>query len=310
MTVSVRETGLRDGLQMVATILPTETKIAWCRAQAASGFAEMEVTSFVPPSILPQYADASDVLAAANAVGGLLASVLVPNLKGAMRAMDRGARKINFVLSASESHNRSNVRKSTEDSLADLREILAERETRGQTHSTAIGCGLATSFGCSFEGAVPVSRVASLAAQIAEAGVDEVNLADTVGYATPLQVREIIAAVRGETGDTPLAAHFHDTRGLGLANVVAAAEAGIRRFDASLGGLGGCPFAPGATGNIATEDAVYLLESLGLPTGIDLGALLAVRTQLDGWMQGERLEGRLSKAGPAKSFQRALGETR
>ena len=211
-------------------------------------------------------------------------------------AMDAGARKITFVLSVSDAHNRANVRKSTDDSLAMLRDVLAERDNR---QNIKIATALATSFGCSIEGAVPEARVIQIAETLASQGVDEINLADTVGYGDPVQVGRIFKDVRKAVGELPLAAHFHDTRGLGLANVMAALDAGVRRFDSALGGLGGCPFAPGASGNIATEDTVHLFDRLGIDSGVDLGALLKVRHQLAEWLPGEKLEGRLLGAGPA-----------
>jgi len=295
--VSIREVGLRDGLQLISSRLDTEIKLDWIKAQADAGFAEIEVTSFVPPSILPQFADAKPVLEGAQDIDGLLPTVLVPNLKGAVLAMDAGARKINFVLSVSESHNMSNVRRSTDDSLAMLREVIAESKRR-DTHS--IGVALATSFGCSIEGDVSEARVANIAEQVALAGVEEINLADTVGYGDPVQIARIFRNLSKIVGTVPLAAHFHDTRGLGLANVMAAFEAGVRRFDAALGGLGGCPFAPGASGNIATEDTVHLFDRLGVATGINLDRLLDVRGRLVDWLSEERLEGRLFGAGPAR----------
>lgn len=302
---SVREVGLRDGLQLVDRMLPAETKLDWCRQQAAAGFREIEVTSFVPPSILPQFADAAEVLAGAQAIAGLTAAVLVPNLKGGERALDRGARKITFVLSASEAHNLSNVRKPTDASIAEFAGLVAARADRGLDDEITLSVALSTSFGCSIQGEVAESRVYDIAAQLADAGTDELNVADTVGYANPVQVARVFKAIRRDLPDLPLAAHFHDTRGMGLANVMAALDAGVRRFDASLGGLGGCPFAPGATGNIATEDCVYMLESVGLDTGIDLDALLEVRAHLTDWLPGERLEGRLARARPAKTFHSA-----
>ena len=301
--VSVREVGLRDGLQMVRQILSTDTKLAWCRAQADCGFSEIEVTSFVPPASLPQFADAAEVLAGANAMDGFLAAVLVPNLKGGIRAFERGAKKITFVLSASEAHNMANVRRPTEASVAEFKELVKERTERGQQDTVLLSAVIATAFGCSIQGEVSEGRVRDLVEQLAEAGADEVNIADTVGYANPRQVRKIFTALTKQIDPLPLAAHFHDTRGMGLANVVAAAEAGIRRFDAALGGLGGCPFAPGATGNIATEDCVYLLENLGLATHINFDRLLAVRSKLTEWLPDERIEGRLLSAKPAKTFK-------
>ena len=294
--VILREVGLRDGLQLNKSRLDTAIKLSWIRAQAEVGFTEIEVTSFVPISVLPQFADAAEVLVDAQKIGNLLPSVLVPNLRGAVMAMDAGARKITFVLSVSDAHNRANVRKSTDDSLAMLRDVLAERDNR---QNIKIATALATSFGCSIEGAVPEARVIQIAEILASQGVDEINLADTVGYGDPAQVGRIFTDVQRAVGDLPLAAHFHDTRGLGLANVMAALDAGVRRFDSALGGLGGCPFAPGASGNIATEDTVHLFDRLGIDSGVDLGALLKVRHQLAEWLPREKLEGRLLGAGPA-----------
>jgi len=302
---TVREVGLRDGLQLVEQVLPTKTKLEWCRLQAATGFSEIEVTSFVPPSVIPQFADAADVLAGAMKIAGLRASVLVPNLKGGLRALDHGAEKVSLVLSASEAHNMSNVRRPTDASIAEFKDLVAERDDRGLKGTVEISCALATSFGCSIQGEVLEARVFEIAEQLVEAGADELNIADTVGYANPAQVRRMLTEIGRIAGDIPVAAHFHDTRAMGLANVVAAAEAGVRRFDASLGGLGGCPFAPGASGNIATEDCVYLLESIGLATGIDIDGLLDLRERLDDWLPDERVEGRLMKARPAKTFRAA-----
>ena len=294
--VILREVGLRDGLQLIKSRLDTAIKLSWIRAQAKVGFTEIEVTSFVPISVLPQFADAAAVLVDAQKIGNLLPSVLVPNLRGAVMAMDAGAKKITFVLSVSDAHNRANVRKSTNDSLAMLRDVLAERDNR---QNIKIATALATSFGCSIEGAVSEERVIQIAEILASQGVDEINLADTVGYGDPVQVGRIFKDVRKAVGELPLAAHFHDTRGLGLANVMAALDAGVRRFDSALGGLGGCPFAPGASGNIATEDTVHLFDRLGIDSGVDLGALLKVRHQLAEWLPEEKLEGRLLGAGPA-----------
>ena len=219
-----------------------------------------------------------------------------------MRALDHGARKITFVLSVSEAHNLSNVRKATDASIGEFEALVGERDNRGLKGQIELSVAMATSFGCSIQGEVPEARVYEIAARLVELGADELNIADTVGYANPAQVRRVFETLSSNHDTTPLAAHFHDTRAMGLANVVAAVEAGVRRFDACLGGLGGCPFAPGATGNIATEDCVYLLENLGLSTGVDIGALLEVRERLETWLPGERLEGRLLKARPAKTF--------
>ena len=302
--VTIREVGLRDGLQMASIQVSTQVKLEWCKLQHEAGFQEIEVTSFVPPKLLPQFSDASDVLAGALKHENLLASVLVPNLKGAIRAMDTGAKKITFVLSASEAHNQSNVRMSTDESFVMFADVLRERDERGLSDKIEIAGVIATSFGCSIQGRVEPDRVCQIAEQMGKLGVDEISIADTVGYGDPSAVSRLFSSVSQVVGDVPLAAHFHDTRGLGLANVYAATQQGVRRFDASLGGLGGCPFAPGATGNIATEDCAYLLESVGLSTGIDFDKMIAIRGKLPEWLPGEALWGKLAKAGPAKIFRK------
>jgi hydroxymethylglutaryl-CoA lyase len=301
----VREVGPRDGIQMVKTILSAEQKLAWCRAQAAAGMRHIEVTSFVPPHVVAQFADAAEVARGALAIPGLKPAVLVPNLKGAQRAFDIGVPKVNYVLSASEAHNLANVRRTTDESIADFRRIVAERDARGLKGRVQVSAGLATSFGCTIQGTVPESRVVEIAGFMAEAGAEEISVADTVGYGNPGQVRRLFDAVARVAGAIPLAAHFHDTRGLGIANVTAAVEVGVRRFDASLAGLGGCPFAPGATGNINTEDCVFLLESLGFETGIDIEKLIAVRADVESWLPGERFFGMVARAGLPKTFHHA-----
>ncbi len=298
--VTVREVGPRDGLQLVSKVMPTTTKLDWITRQAAVGFAEIEVTSFVPPKLMPQFADAAEVTEAANGIPGLTASALALNLQGGIRALQAGARVVNFVLSASDAHNQSNVRCSTEASIRAFRSLLDwQWQNAPQTRVTA---AIATSFGCSLQGDVPEAQVCAIAAQLAEAKAAEITLADTVGYANPRQVARLFQAVAAEVGDVPLAAHFHDTRGMGLANVLAALECGITKFDTALAGLGGCPFAPGATGNIATEDTVYMFESMGLRTGVDLDALLRLREDFAHWLPDEPLQGRLGPAGLARTF--------
>lgn len=301
-TAQVREVGPRDGIQMVKTILSAEQKLAWIASEAAAGVKHFEATSFVPPHIIKQFADAAEVSRGALAIPGIEAAVLVPNLKGAQLAFDAGVPKVNFVLSASEAHNQSNVRRSTDESIADFRRIVAERDARGLKGKVIVNGAIATSFGCTIQGEVPEARVVEIAGILADTGAEEVSLADTVGYANPAQVRRLFGAVRKETGSVPLAAHFHDTRGLGIANVSAAVDAGVLRFDASLAGLGGCPFAPGATGNIDTEDCVFLLESLGFDTGINLEKLFAVRAEVETWLPGERFFGMVARAGLPKTF--------
>lgn len=301
----VREVGPRDGIQMVKTILSAEQKLTWMRKEAAAGVRHFEATSFVPPSVIPQFADAAEVARGALAIPGIEAAVLVPNLKGAQRAFDAGVPKVNYVLSASEAHNMSNVRRTTDESIEDFRRIIADRDARGLRGKVIVNGGIATSFGCTIQGEVPEKRVLEIVGILAEAGAEEISLADTVGYANPAQVRRLFSGAARAAGGVPLGAHFHDTRGLGIANVSAAVDAGVLRFDASLAGLGGCPFAPGATGNINTEDCVFLLESLGFDTGVDLDKLVAVRAEVEPWLPGERFFGMVARAGLPKTFRAA-----
>ena len=301
----IREVGLRDGLQLVKTILSTEQKLEWCRRAAQAGMAEIEVTSFVPPKVVAQFVDADAVARGVTMIGGFTAAALVPNLRGAERAFETGIAKINYVLSASEAHNQANVRRSTQESLDDFVRIVALRDevAKGNKGKISIGAGIATAYGCTISGAVSEKRVLQIAEQLARSGADEIIVADTVGYANPAQVERLMRAVVCAVGSRPVACHFHDTRGLGLANVTAALNAGVRRFDASLGGLGGCPFAPGATGNINTEDCVFLLESLGYETGIDIEALVSLRATVESWLPGERFSGAIARAGLPKTFR-------
>ena len=300
--VLLREVGLRDGLQLVSTVLDTERKLDWCCGAAAAGLAEIEATSFVPAHIIPQFADADAVAAGIAEVRDTQISALVVNLKGARRAFAAGLGKVNYVVSASEAHSLANARRSTDAALDEFDLIVAERAAQGLSDRVALGCGVATSFGCTLQGEVPEERVLAIVGRLASAGADEIMLADTVGYGDPARVRRLFEGAAGVAGPLPLAAHFHDTRGLGLANVVAALSAGVRRFDASLGGLGGCPFAPGATGNINTEDCAFMLEAMGFATGIDLDALLHLRERVEAWLPEERFTGALARAGLPKGF--------
>ncbi|SAL01954.1 pyruvate carboxyltransferase [Caballeronia calidae] len=301
--VQIREVGLRDGLQMVRTILASEQKLAWCARMVDAGVRDIEVTSFVPPTIVPQFADAVEVAAGALAIDGLHAAALVPNLKGAQRAFEVGLRKVHYVLSASNEHNMKNVRRSTAESVEDFARIVAARDdTAG---GVVLGAGVATAFGCTIAGEVDERIVLGLVETLIEAGAGEITIADTVGYANPAQVYALLRQVMSLAGDVPVACHFHDTRGLGLANVMAALDAGVRAFDASLGGLGGCPFAPNATGNINTEDTVFMLEAQGMNTGIDIGELLAIRESVSAWLPGEPFTGAIARAGLPKTFARA-----
>lgn len=298
--ITLREVGLRDGLQSLKTFMPTEAKCAWITREAAAGMPEIEVTSFVPPKLLPQFADAEAVVAHALGIPGLTVSALIPNLRGAERGIALGVHKLNYVLSVSESHNQSNVRRSTEESVADFSRIVAA--VRAAPDRPRLCAGLATSFGCTFEGAVSEDRVRRIAVELAEAGADELVLADTVGYGDPAAVRRLFAAVMRDVAPLKVGSHFHDTRGVGIANVMAALEVGVTGFDASLGGLGGCPFAPGATGNIDMEDTAFLCERLGYDTGVDIEALVAVRSILAEHLPGVTLLGNLAKAGLPKHF--------
>jgi hydroxymethylglutaryl-CoA lyase len=301
----VREVGLRDGLQSLAEIMATEDKIAWLEAEYAAGVRDIEISSFVPPKLLPQLADAETVVRHAMGLPGLRVSALIPNLKGAERGLALGVPEMNFVLSVSEGHNQSNVRRSTEESIADFRRVVALAHTAPEDRRPRIACGLATAFGCTIEGAVDEDRVRRIASEIAEAGADAIALADTVGYGNPAAVERVFRRVIADVAPLPVSGHFHDTRGLGLANVLAALNAGCRAFDASLGGLGGCPYAPGATGNIVTEDLAFLLESMGFDTGIDIDRLVGVREIVAGALPEVALHGAIATAGLPKNFRAA-----
>lgn len=301
-SIQIREVGLRDGLQLSKTKLSSEIKIKWCSLQSQAGFKEIEVTSFVPPSVLPQFSDASKIVYASNKINNLIPSVLVPNLKGALIALDNNSKKINFVLSASEMHNQSNVNSTIKKSLSMFKDFVRERNIRGLKNKVQISAAIATSFGCSIQGDVEKKNVIKICEKLLEMGAEELNIADTVGYANPNQVKEIFKSLNKISKNIPLAAHFHDTRGMGLANVISAIDEGVKRFDASLGGLGGCPYAPGASGNIATEDCVYMIESMGFSTGIDLKKLLKLRKSLKEWMKNDILYGNLLTSGFAKTF--------
>ncbi len=291
-SVHIREVGLRDGLQLIRSKLATSTKAEWISQQVKSGFCEMEVTSFVPAHILPQFFDATEVLSIASCLDGLCPSVLVPNLRGGKLALGAGAKKINFVISVSEAHNQANVRCTTEKSFQMLEDLILESK---QEQNVSVTGALSTSFGCSIEGDIKQHKVVRFAERMARLGVQEINLADTVGYASPLSVKNMFADIQSAVGEIPLAAHFHDTRGLGLANIFAAFEVGVTRFDSCLGGLGGCPFAPGASGNVNTEDTVGMFNSMGIDTGVDIEKLIEVRRLLETWLPNEKVGGNLIK---------------
>jgi hydroxymethylglutaryl-CoA lyase len=304
-SAQVREVGLRDGLQSIAEILPTEQKIAWLEAEHAAGVREIEVSSFVPPKLLPQLADAEAVVRHALSLPGLIVSALIPNLRGAERGLALGVHELNFVLSVSEGHNLANVRRTTAESIEDFRCVVALCHTAPAERRPRVACGLSTAFGCTIEGTVDENRVRRIAVEAAEAGADAIMLADTVGYGQPAAVERVFRQVIADVAPLPVAGHFHDTRGLGLANVLAALNAGARAFDASLGGLGGCPYAPGATGNIVTEDLAFMLEAMGFDTGIDLDRLVEVRKLVARFLPGVVQYGAIAKAGLPKNFHTA-----
>ena len=297
----IREVGLRDGLQAIARTLPTEQKKAWLRGAHAAGQREIEVGSFVPAKYLPQLADTAELVAFARTLPGLFVSVLVPTLRGAEAALAAQADLMLLPLSASHAHSLANLRKTPDEVVAEVARIRAARDAAGS--KTLLEGGMSTAFGCTIQGEVKHSEVLRLLQALLDAGCDRVSLADTVGYADPAAVARLFEAARKLAGDRLWAAHFHDTRGLGLANVYAALQTGITRFDACLAGIGGCPHAPGASGNVSTEDLAWMLRSMGIDTGLDIDALLALRQQVAGWLQGEALHGTLWRAGLPKTLQ-------
>ncbi|KGD95210.1 3-hydroxy-3-methylglutaryl-CoA lyase [Achromobacter sp. RTa] len=296
----VREVGLRDGLQSLPMVLPTATKLEWLEAAYAAGQREIEVGSFVPARLLPQLADTEELVAHAKRLPGLSVSVLVPNLKGAERALSSGADLMLVPLSASHAHSVANLRKTPQEAVAMLREMRAARDAAGSP--MLIEGGVGTAFGCTLQGEVRQDDVLRLLGDLLDAGADRVSLADTVGYADPAAVRRLFGQARRLAGDRLCCAHFHDTRGLGLANVLAALETGVARFDACLAGIGGCPHAPGASGNVSTEDLVFMLESMGIRTGVDVDRLLALRDAAARWLPGQPLHGALWRAGLPKTY--------
>ncbi len=300
--VIVREVGLRDGLQLVKSFVPTETKLKWLRAVAAAGVPEVEVTNFVPAKVIPQFADAADVARGALDIPGPRMCALAPNRKGAENMLAAGIRKINFVLSVSEGHNLANVRKTPDQSFAEFENVVALRKEKPEYKNVIIQGCLATSFGCTIEGRVDPDRVVRFAERYLELGADEITLADTVGYAGPSEVSNLFHHVVRLAAGKPVYSHFHDTRGLGLANAYAALEAGVIGFDASTGGLGGCPFAPGASGNIVMENLVYMLEKEGLKTGVDLELYREARRIAEAALPDENFYGTILRAGLPKGF--------
>jgi hydroxymethylglutaryl-CoA lyase len=299
-TVLISEVGPRDGLQSIDRIMPLDAKKAWIAVEAAAGVREIEVGSFVPPSLIPQLADTAEVVAFAKTIPDLNVVALVPNAKGAARAVAAGVHGMSIPFSMSETHSLKNVRKSHVQMIEEIRAVAGIARNAG----IHFGVGLSTAFGCTMEGAVSEDAVERLAVAAAEAGAQEFSLSDTTGYADPAKVRRLVRRVRGAVGAERMTTlHLHNTRGLGLANVVAGLEEGITTFDASLGGIGGCPFAPGASGNIVTEDLVFMLAAMGVETGIDLPALLKVREIVAEALPGEPLYGFTPDAGLPLDFR-------
>lgn len=301
--ILVSEVGPRDGLQSIRAVLPLAAKIAWIDAEFAAGVREIEVGSFVPATLLPQLADTAAVVAHARTLPGLTVAVLVPNARGAAAAIAAGAHKLTLPLSASETHSLQNLRRNHAQVLAEVATVAAMLRALPAASRPHFEGSVSTAFGCTIEGVVPLAKVVELAEALMAAGCDEVGLSDTTGYANPAQVRAMVRAVHAAIGANRLTGlHLHNTRGLGLANVIAGLDVGITTFDSSLGGLGGCPFAPGASGNIVTEDLVFMLEAMGLHTGINLPALLQVRDVLRAALPDEPIYGFTPNAGLPLGF--------
>ncbi len=304
--VVISEVGPRDGLQAVSAIMPTAAKLRWIDALVASGIREIEVASFVPARILPQMADAHVVVRHALTHPGVTVMALVPNSRGATAALEAGVHKITIPVSASAAHSMANVRKTREEMVEEVRSIV--QLCRDFHLGVKVEAGISTAFGCTLQGNVPESDVVSLAEQVVAAGVDECGLSDTTGMANPAQVRRLFNLVRTSIGDKTGAAHMHNTRGLGLANCLAAYDVGVRTFDSSLGGLGGCPYAPGASGNVVTEDLVFMFESMGISTGIDIAVLIEARKALQDGLPNEPLYGMTLEAGLPKGWLSNRGQ--
>lgn len=290
--ISLREVGPRDGLQNEAPV-PTAAKVALIEALARTGLRRIEAVSFVSPAAIPSMADADEVWRQIQHIHGIRWSGLVPNLRGAERALALGVTELNVVVSASETHNQQNVRRSTDQSLQDIEALLHRVHAAGVTCQVVVS----TAYGCPYEGDVPVPRVLDVAGRAVIAGADSIAFGDTTGMATPIRVSRLVGAFRSAQPAVPLNLHFHNTRGTGLANVLAALQLGVDDFDASVGGLGGCPYAPGATGNVCTEDLVHMVHDMGIDTGVDLDALLVVAAEAER-LVGRTLPSQVLRAGP------------
>lgn len=301
--ILVSEVGPRDGLQSIKAVMPLEAKKAWIKAEAEAGVREIEVGSFVPPSLLPQMADTAELVAFARGIEGLNVVALVPNAKGATRAVEAGVHGMSIPFSMSETHSIRNVRRDHPAMLAEIASVAQIARDAG----VHFAVGLSTAFGCTIEGAVSEDAVVRLAVAAAEAGAMEFSLSDTTGYADPSQVTRLVRKVKAAVGDDKLTTlHLHNTRGLGLANALAGLNEGITTLDSSLGGLGGCPYAPGASGNLVTEDMVLMLNAMGYDTGIDLERLLEVRKILAAALPDEPLYGFTPDAGPMLDYNERI----
>ena len=296
----ISEVGPRDGLQSVKATMATADKCRWIAALHAAGLREIEVASFVPARLLPQMADAAEVVRFATTLPGLTVMALVPNRRGAEAALAAGVHKLTVPVSASQAHSLANVRKTPEEMIEEVRAISELR--REVAPHVLLEANISTAFGCTLQGAVPEDDVMRLAAACIAAGANESGLSDTVGYANPAQVGRMFQRLRAEIGEHAGAAHLHNTRGLGLANCLAAWDAGVTTFDSSLAGLGGCPYAPGASGNVVTEDLVFMFEAMGVRTGVDIERLIQAREPLAAGLPGEPLYGSTPDAGLPKGF--------
>jgi hydroxymethylglutaryl-CoA lyase len=302
--VLISEVGPRDGLQSVKATMPTADKLAWINGLYNAGLREIEVCSFVPAKLLPQMADAAQVVSHALTLPGLTVMALVPNLRGAEAALMAGVHKLTIPVSASEAHSLANVRKSRADMIEEVRNIIVLKNERAP--HVKVEAGVSTAFGCTIQGQVTDEDVVWMAAELVKAGADEVGLSDTTGMANPEQVRRLFNKVRAVIGQKTGAAHMHNTRGLGLANCLAAFDVGVTTFDSSQGGLGGCPYAPGASGNVVTEDLVFMFEAMGIKTGVNLEKLMAARAYLQAGLPQEPLYGMTPEAGLPKGWTQEI----
>ncbi|MEP3890266.1 MAG: hydroxymethylglutaryl-CoA lyase [Hellea sp.] len=301
--ILISEVGPRDGLQNCKGVMQTDVKKRWIKGLYDAGLREIEVGSFVPPKLFPQLADTAEIVAFAKTLPGLTVLALIPNLRGAQGALAAGVDAVTLPLSASETHSLKNMRQSHDQVIENVRAIRDLFDSAPIEKSPRFEAGVSTAFGCSIEGKVPEAKVLELSERLVEAGVDELGLSDTVGYAQPLQVKRLIRRVREVAGDDKVkSVHLHNTYGLGIANAFAAYEEGIEVFDSSQGGIGGCPASPGASGNIVTEDLIYMFEAMGVDTGIDLEALIACRKFLAEGLPGEPIYGMTPNAGLPKGF--------